>query len=353
MNTGYVTGRVADTLSSRVCPAGRFFPVILLALSLFVSGCGGPDEADEEFSWTLPRIKETPMDDPRSIKERFGILAAGAAGVTETFNVLHQFIQADGLAKQAGVIALGDYIDLEGGLTVKEYGEGVYTGAFTALNEDLILTSGENVGKRLRLIVVGINSFRSGKGVGNRYSITANDSVDHVVFQFQNIPVHRRMNKINMNLHYSNEKGYAASEMRKYLTPVAGFEESGKFLDGLLDAGVPETALWAPVRYVSQKTNVPREIRDILWLPTEGETRTDRWFSDYVGETGSNQAWLEYYANDGKRIKYYEEPALDEFPYWVASSYSSDWEFCHVCLGGKAHVSPDVSLGVAPAFCVW
>jgi hypothetical protein len=353
MNTGYVTGHGADIPSSRVCPAGRFLPVILVALSLLVSGCAVPDVADEESPWTLPHIKETPMNNPRSIKEKFDILTEGAAGVTGTFNALHQFIQADGLAKQAGVIALGDYIDLEGGLTVDEYGEGVFTGAFTATNDDLILPSGENAGKTLRLIVVGINSFRSGRGVDNQYRITANDGVDHVVFQFQNIPVSRRMNKISMNLHYSNEKGYAASEMRKYLTPVAGFAESGKFLDGLLDAGVPETALWAPVRYVSQKTNVPREIRDILWLPTEGETRVDRWFSDYVGETASNQAWFEYYADDGKRIKHYEMSGVVQFEHWVASPYSSDWTFCHVCFDGKAHVSADVSLGVAPAFCVW
>jgi hypothetical protein len=36
--------------------------------------------------------------------------------------------------------------------------------------------------------------------------------------------------------------------MRKYLVPVENDGESGKFLTGLYNAGVPEGVLWAPAR---------------------------------------------------------------------------------------------------------
>jgi hypothetical protein len=306
-----------------------------------------------------------------SIKERFEDKERlEDLSVTETFNRLHQFIRMGGLESRPGAVRLGDWIDLNS-LTVKAYGEGDDTGAFSVTNEDvspdsLPFTGYE--GRLLRLVVVGINSFRSGKGVDGKYSITANDSVAHVVFQFQNIPVLRRMNKVAVSNaippipHYSNDGGYAASEMRKYLTPVAGFPESGKFLAGLLAAGVPEAVLWAPARYVSQKENVPREISDTLWLPTIGEMYEKRWFSDYVGELESNQARLEYYEAEGddtayaKRIKYYKQYEggnWETFEHWSASAYSPGYAFCHACYNGKAHMTYDVSLGVAPAFCVW
>jgi hypothetical protein len=366
MITGYVflTGissinkiRYGHPVLPRVS-GGPFFLAVLLALSLLVSGCGPDDDSDEvaeEIPWILPDIKDDLIDDLRSIKERFG-----APGVTETFNTLHQFIRAGGLASRPDVVNLGSYIDLDS-LEVEAYGEGDYTGAFAAVNDEVTLPSGEDTG-RLRLIVVGINSFRSGKGVDYQYNITVNDGVDHVVFQFHNIPVQRRMNKIFYTPsaspipYYSNDGGYAASEMRKYLTPVADFPESGKFLAGLLAAGVPKTVLWAPARYVSKKENAPREIRDTLWLPTEGELYEQRWFSDYVGEIESNQARLEYYTDDDKRIKYYNDPESgdwDALEHWSASAYSGNWEFYHVDSDGKARISGDVNLGVAPAFCVW
>jgi hypothetical protein len=91
----------------------------------------------------------------------------------------------------------------------------------------------------MRLIVVGINSFHSGKGKDNAYEITENDGVSHVVFQFQNIPVLRPVNTTKTNV-----DGYEKSEMRVYLT--------GNFLDGLEKAGVPQDVLWASVRFVAR-----------------------------------------------------------------------------------------------------
>jgi hypothetical protein len=93
-----------------------------------------------------------------SIKAKFGITTSGTAGVTAAFNALSAYIQAGGLSSPNNIIRLDDWIDLEAGLTVSAYGSG--GGGFTASNQDL-----GGYGKLLRLIVVGINSFHSGRGV--------------------------------------------------------------------------------------------------------------------------------------------------------------------------------------------
>ncbi|GHV32611.1 hypothetical protein AGMMS4952_23280 [Spirochaetia bacterium] len=129
---------------------------------------------------------------------------------------------------------------------------------------DAAITGGTDRGNLLRLIVVGKNSFKSGTAAANNPS-----APNHVVFQFQNIPVTHGMNPTN-----SNAGGYKDSEMRVYLT--------NDFLPGLKAAGVPESVLWAPSRRVwngflssesgSSSTNtVVDTIADELWLPTEYE----------------------------------------------------------------------------------
>jgi hypothetical protein len=88
---------------------------------------------------------------------------------------------------------LGDYIVLEGGLEVNPYG----SAANDENNGKISLNDGNDTDKAMRkLIVVGINSFRSGGG-NNLYAKTENNDVDHVVFQFQNIPGIHWMNKGN------------------------------------------------------------------------------------------------------------------------------------------------------------
>ena len=88
-------------------------------------------------------------------------------------------------------------------------------------------------GRLLRLTVVGINSFKRDGAAANNPG-----APDHVVFQFQNIPVFRQMNPTDTNL-----VGYAGSEMRTYLI--------GNFLTGLKNAtGLTDAMLWAHTRYV-------------------------------------------------------------------------------------------------------
>jgi hypothetical protein len=224
-------------------------------------------------------------------------------------------------------------------------------------------------GRLCRLIVVGVNSFHSGKGYNGAYTMEENDGTPHVVFQFQHIPVMRRMNATD-----TNEGGYAASEMREYLVPVDNDSASGRFLAGLKNAGVPENVLWGPKRVLSAGPNGAGSvtISDKLWLPTLremcgfGSRSAD-------GETAENQAWLEYYEDYGRpgstyfyssQLKawcggsssYYPDGVVGS-PYWTGSAHNfKDFgQYCDVAEGGSSGFGKDASKmnGVAPAFCVW
>jgi hypothetical protein len=361
-------------LSKKATPGGgvwKSWGIVILFCVLAVSfsscdllrdlGLIPEDEpAEEPVPGTEPAKPRVINPGDPSIKEKFGITATEKAGVTATFTTLHAYIQAGGL--DDGVIRLGDWIDLEGGLIVDAYnGEG----DFTATNDDF----GSDKGRLLRLIVVGINSFHSGRGMADsdtitqngdtdgKYDITDNDATPHVVFQFQNIPVKRRMNALDGEYNSTNAGGYAASEMRKYLVEVGNSEadaNDGKFLAGLKNAGVPEEALWAPKRFVSDKgsgtDNRNTEISDLLWLPTEWELFGGNTKSVPADETAANQARLEYYASDEARRKY----LADRYEkYWGASPATGDGMFCAVEYTGSAigH-SASGAVGCAPAFCV-
>jgi hypothetical protein len=206
----------------------------------------------------------------------------------------------------------------------------------------------DSSGKMNRLIVVGINSFDGKNG---------NKDTPHVVFQFQNIPVTRRMNP-----EASNAGGYPASEMRKYLTPVTGVDGSGNFLAGLKNAGVPEAVLWDPARVMAtKKTEDPKTetINDLLWLPTEYEMFGKKSDAD-ISEDENNQVQLAYYAlNNNKNFtkvaktdKVYPAAVEEQSEYWLASAAKNETRFCIVQSSGSI-ASATQSKGVAPAFCVY
>jgi hypothetical protein len=321
--------------------------------------------------------KTPPEGQEGSIKGKFGIAKETPEAVTETFDLLHEFIQAGGLENQNtnGLIALGDWIDLEGGLTVAEY-ENQGGILFDSNNTDVwdtvqtVGSYGAN-GKLNRLIVAGINSFHSGRG--SKVDNNSNDLVpilngdgdgeytypeveeqppSHVVFQFQNIPVTRRMNAEN-----KNDGGYPASEMRKYLTPVYNddgvkVDGTGNFLDGLIKAGVPEDVLWGPARVMATKnTGDTKTIHDLLWLPTAREFGFSGAIAD---ETLQNQARLEYDGNYAKFIK--KGSGYANEGYWLASPIKNNTVSFYAgnedgsLLYSNTKASDD--LGVAPAFCV-
>jgi hypothetical protein len=296
-----------------------------------------------------------------SIKAKFGITATEKTGVTQTFTALHDFIHAGGLTAQSGVIKTGDWIDLEGGLTVAA-GTGGFSHDAAAATKAITL-DGAAHGTLCRLIVVGVNSFQSGKGSNGAYAIKTNDNTQHVVFQFQNLPVRRRMNSGN-----TNNDGYEKSEMRTYLT--------GNFLTGLNNAGVPDGVLWAPARTLSKGTNGTGAVTlsDKLWLPTEreifqdGKSITSSLLGGTItvgpnsanGETAANQARLEYYASNNTRLKVstsasgYPNASAPYEWYWDGSAYSGNSSmFCGVFGNGYSDMNgASSSGGVAPAFCV-
>ncbi|MDR1147680.1 MAG: hypothetical protein LBK66_03530 [Spirochaetaceae bacterium] len=306
----------------------------------------------------------------KSIKEKFGVDATGKDGVEAAFKELHAFIQNGGLKKDAAedpnkrVIKVGDWIDLEGGLTVAAHGAGDNTGGFSysyndeAWNANITVNENDQ-GKLSRLIVVGINSFHSsGTEGGYKYPKKEGetDPPQHVVFQFQNIPVSRRMNPPVEDYPIStNTGGYPASEMRDYLTK--------NFLTGLIKtAGVPEGVLWAPARLLSarakhdkKESSSPAKIRDMLWLPTEWDIFGMQTNSIGADETAANQARFEYYVVPISRKKL--DASKNTAPYWLASTYyDNKSSFCAVSgTGDSSYKSASTAPppGVAPAFCVY
>jgi hypothetical protein len=162
----------------------------------------------------------------------------------------------------SNVIQLGDWIDLEGGITVTAYGLGDNTGAINAATNTPITTNsppfGGYDGMSLRLIVVGINSFQNGGSDGSsEYRYQGDDEPPaHVVFQFQNIPGERRMNPTG-----TNSGGYKLSEIREYLIPVNG--KGGNFLEGLYctTPGYRMKGYCGRLRGLSQKDMlIPRQV---------------------------------------------------------------------------------------------
>ncbi|GHU04593.1 hypothetical protein FACS1894147_09910 [Spirochaetia bacterium] len=297
-----------------------FTAIIILALASCIQYDSPPDPP--------------PPDPPAPPRERNLQVRFGASSASAAFTALHNRIQAGG--NWASEIALGDYIDLPsltiGGTTITD-------AAISA-----------NSSRLLRLIVVGKNSFK--RDIPGAGSVSANQIApipDHVVFQFQNVPITYKMNSSD-----TNAGGYAASAMRTYI--------NGAFLTGLQAAtGLTSTELWAPRRKVANGgsgATAADMITDMLWLPTEWEMRGYRSFASQTNEVDAGQARLEYYDpwNRTKR----DSGHRNGIPYWVASpsSFTDSWvtgtrSFCMVDVAGTETTSTASDLsGCVPAFCV-
>jgi hypothetical protein len=304
--------------------------------------------------------------DMPSIKEKFGVTLTGKEGVSAAFKELSAYIKTEDFANlESNVIKLENYIDLEDGLTVKRYGEPDWEGF-----DDTGAFSQDGTALTKRLIVVGINSFHSGRGTrlngdaiecaangeaDGQYAVTENNDTPHVVFHFQIFPVERRMNEMKLDIDTS-VGGYRDSEMRRYLVPFDDAPGSGPFLAGLREAGVPESVLWAPLRYVSTRGSGDTPIQDVLWLPTEWEVFGGITGSVAAEERADNQTWLEYYADSAKRPK--QRIANTYIGWWLASPYMHiEQAFCAVEFLHNLDPPEQTNLsfsngGCAPAFCV-
>jgi hypothetical protein len=273
----------------------------------------------------------------------FNVAGTDSVAVTKTFKIVSDFVQS---AKTKEAISeriyLGDYIDLPS-LTVAAY-EG--NGAISVTNTDW----GDERGAKLRIIVVGINSFSTVYSTNASYAVSENNNVPHVVFQFQNLPGEQKINTTSINA-----GGYVASMMRKYLMPIEG-GSSGSFYNGLIAAGVPADVLWGPKRSMAKNYNDAAGascniIQDVLWLPTELEMFGIQDDSSR-SETAANQARLEYYDSDAKRIKYDMSGKADHW--WVASPYYDSAYYISLVAwtGWSTQTTAANGNGVAPAFCV-
>jgi hypothetical protein len=374
MKMVHLSKKAPSSSRRRVWKSRWGIAVLFCALAVSFSSCDllqdlglvpEDESAEEPDPGPEPPAKGEPVDGAAgmfSIKDKFGVTLDGTEGVAATFNELSAYIQAGGLEYEDNVIQLGDWIDLEGGLQVAAYpgSDGNGGGGFTRPYQDTDEYTGDER-LLLRLIVVGINSFHSGRGMADsdtitqngdtngQYAVTDNDNTPHVVFQFQNVPVARRMNPNETDI----TGGYAGSEMREYLVPLEGKEGSGRFLAGLTEAGVPDDVLWAPKRFVSVKgEDGPGEISDLLWLPTERELFGGNTNSASADETAANQARLEYYDSQPARVKTNPDPGW-RF-YWEASPNSGLTPgFCRVFDSGAPGVTfVNRVYGCAPAFCV-
>jgi hypothetical protein len=332
----------------------------------------GKAESNRLALWGEPRVDPNPM----SLAKRFGLaergipdaLPDGADGVSAVFNLLHGHIAsvgAGGAGNTIPGILLGDWIDLPS-LSVAAYGGG---GGFTATDAEV-----PGHGRLLRLLVVGNNSFNTDRAqaIDAQYGLYSspgeaynpaddikdhNNGTPHVVFQFQNLFDTRRMDGID-------NQGYAGCDIRPYLTPVDGDADSGKFLTGLTDAGLPADCLFAPIQYtVNAEGGGNTRIQDKVWLPTMRELfwkdpsvlikdfRPDREDPDW-------QPRLEYYTSNETRKKGKLNPG-DDYT-WTSSTYrdyANGHGFCVFNASTGTIGSPDYSDGgsngwVCPAFCV-
>lgn len=305
----------------------RFLIALIAALAL--AGC--PPNDDDTSS---------PPPANQDLKALFHVNTA-----SEAFARLHTLIN-DNTADFTAKIHIGDYIDLDS-LTI---GSATINDAPITANK---LPFYGYKGRLLRLIVVGINSFKPG-ATGADGPANNPSAPNHVVFQFQNAPFLHNMNDLvdtdsdGTPDRDTNIGGYAGSEMKTYLMD--------DFLPVLKTAtGLTDEMLWAPVRKVSHggfPLTATDTIEDKLWLPTEWEMFGVYRYSTRPYDVVAGQARLEYYANDARRIKF-EAPNIIA-SYWLASPiYANAERFLFIQFLGKiSSTSASFVTGCAPAFCV-
>jgi hypothetical protein len=167
----------------------------------------------------------------RNLKIKLGVATPNSiAVITEVFNALHEYIAAGHLSEgNEKDIGPGDYVDLYR-LRVND----TVTAGYNRGTLDMMNTAAVSDSATLRMVVVGVNSYQGLNG----------NAGDHLEFQFQNALTTRRINN-------QGSVGYAESEIRKYLSPVEGVENSGCFHAGLVAAGIPETVFYSPRREAS------------------------------------------------------------------------------------------------------
>jgi hypothetical protein len=278
---------------------------------------------------------------------KFGIMQNGyspasltQAHVTAVFNAVQSYIRYGALSvsnvstanMKLGEIKINDWVMLPS-LTTATYNE---LGApIPEINQS-----------NQKVKVVGINPYTNKNG---------NEAGAHLVFQFENNIARRRLNPTD-----TTAGGYANTEIRKYLTPVAGVNGSGIFYNALVAAGVPESVFWSVKRVIgTPKDGSVNQLADKVFLPTLWEVSggvKDPWNETLTsGENDGNQGRLWAYSAgpsaNSSRIKSYNSTA---YSWWLASPSSGGYSsFCYVISAGHVNYTyASTASGLAPAFCI-
>ena len=293
---------------------------------------------------------EGPPEEPEDLMVKFGIKTDGymsnytvnltVADVTAVFNAIHTYIQTatqsgSGDRLKLGDIALGDYINLRS----------LYLSGSYVTNPIMIDGTDERF---LRVMVVGINSYKGLNGNGNE---------NHLVFQFKNLfrsvnGVPSRMNA-SKNTNSSADGGYGGSEMRTALT--------GTFYSALVhsNTGIPASVIWAPNRIVGEHVDAAYEfvpaqtITDKVWLPTLWEVTGSNQYSGGDATWGEeNSGRLTYYSSAARRGHRLTESKGSGDGWFLASPIESSRMFARVNMVGNITDSIEAHSGVIPAFCI-
>lgn len=234
----------------------------------------------------------------------------GKTTVAEVMAILHNKCNGEGKADFSGLM-IGDYLDLPS-LTV---GGTTYTWNANYQN--------------LRIVISGFNHYI--------YCGGENGDKNHILWMFRNIVLRKRMNATS-----TNEGGYNASELKKYLDEV--------FAAGLGKELGSSGYLHTIRRSISKKGSVDF-VTDTVFLPTEVEVFGAPTCGDdqIVGNT--NIQYPIYRDSSFYRVKKYN----GSHAWWWEGTPSASGSagFCAVGLvGGSSHyVANHGSGGIAPAFC--
>jgi len=226
-----------------------------------------------------------------------------AANVQAAWQMLHERINADGLANYHG-LGLGDYMDITAGLPAP---------LSIAWNATYI---------NLRMYILGFNTYKGSRG----------NTKNHILWGFKNIPTTRAMHSSN-----DNSGGYYAKDLRTYV--------EGDFLTSLI-AALGADYFYNVSRLISTKGG-SRDLTAKIWLPNEKEV----FGSANYGDDPDPQIPIPMYTKDAAhRVKNWNGSASG---WWEGSPHSSGTTaFCLVTNGGNA-ISYNASntIGVAPCFC--
>jgi hypothetical protein len=228
-----------------------------------------------------------------------------------------------------GALQIGDYID------------GIDLSAIAAENSGTAGQAWSDTYKNNRIVIAGFNTY---KGAGD-----TENTKNHVLFIFRNIPIKKRMNSTN-----DNTGGYQASELRAFLEGTNG--------DGTGDKSGVTTARFMTV-LKQQIGDVLYKIRKLhstkggnswksytVWPPTELEIFGYQTYGDEADTSNTNVQFPIFAKSFVFRIKRYNG-ARDW--YFESTPYSgSAASFCNVYNFGNTNYFASSVGGCAPAFCV-